>query len=187
MSDLPDELLVKHCSPTLAGMKTGSIFTYAFCDLAALRDTVRRLNRRFVSKGVRVLPLRYENHRALIYLYRLSKLSVDLQHPVAQRILNECGYTQTTPQRLIRHLMKRLKEQRAFPHEIGLFLGYPPEDVWGFIHHRAQAYLCVGCWKVYHNAAQAKKTFAQYKKCTGAYCRRYTQGVSVERLTVAAV
>ena len=37
----------------------------------------------------------------------------------------------------------------AFPHEIGLFLGYPFEDVMGFIENKGENYLCSGCWKVY--------------------------------------
>ena len=30
-------------------------------------------------------------------------------------------------------------ESGEFPHEVGLFLSYPPEDVKGFIDHRARA------------------------------------------------
>ena len=36
-----------------------------------------------------------------------------------------------------------------FPHEIGLLLGYPPEDVSGFIENGGKNFLCSGYWKVY--------------------------------------
>ena len=73
----------------------------------------------------------------------------------------------------------------AFPQEVGFFLGYPPEDVCGFIEQGARNYKCVGCWKVYGDEQQARKTFAKYKKCIDAYCRRYAAGQSVEWLIVA--
>ena len=81
--------------------------------------------------------------------------------------------------------MKRMREQDEFPHEIGLFLGYPPEDVRGFIENGARGCKCVGCWKVYGDAETARETFAKYKKCTDVYRARYAEGRSVERLTVA--
>ena len=76
-----------------------------------------------------------------------------------------------------------MKEQSAFPHEIGLFLGYPPEDVQGFLDHRPCK--CSGCWKVYGDENKAKKTFDLYKKCERVYCQQLARGIDIERLTVA--
>ena len=58
--------------------------------------------------------------------------------------------------------MRRLQRFEAFPHEIGLFLSYPPEDVRGFIEHKGHESKCDGCWKVYGDAERAKKTFRTY-------------------------
>ena len=74
-------------------------------------------------------------------------------------------------------------ESGEFPHEVGLFLSYPPEDVKGFLEHRPCK--CVGCWKVYENEEAARKTFAKYKACTRVYCRQLASGIDIERLTVA--
>ena len=82
-------------------------------------------------------------------------------------------------------MIRRLRQSGEFPHEIGLFLGYPPEDVQGFITQGPDCCKCSGCWKVYGNEDQARKKFAQYKKCTQIYCRLWAAGSSVERLTVA--
>ncbi|MBQ7128480.1 MAG: DUF3793 family protein, partial [Clostridia bacterium] len=72
-----------------------------------------------------------------------------------------------------------------FPHEVGLFLGYPPEDVKGFIENNAKCSKCVGCWKVYGDEEKAKKCFENYKKCTRIYKELYLKGKTIERLTVA--
>lgn len=182
---MSEELLVKHCSPTLAGMKTGNLFTCSFPNEDGMKACVRCWNRTLIKKGLRVLPLRFKNGRALIYVYRPAKLKVDLQHNIAEQILQERGYCTETTERCVVHLVKRLCEYEEFPHEIGLFLGYPPEDVHGFIENRADGFKCIGCWKVYGDAAAAEKTFAKYKKCTDVYCDRFAKGRSLERLTVA--
>ena len=81
--------------------------------------------------------------------------------------------------------MKRICECDEFPHEIGLFLGYPPEDVRGFIEEGAAKCKCTGCWKVYGDVERAQKLFAAYKKCTAVYQKQHAQGKSIEQLTVA--
>ena len=49
----------------------------------------------------------------------------------------------------MRCLIERLQNREDFPHEIGLFLSYPPEDVQGFIDNRAHNYKRICAWKVY--------------------------------------
>ena len=182
---MSEELLVKHCSPTLAGMKTGNLFACSFPNEEEMKECVRCWNRMLTKKGLRVLPLRFQNGRALIYVYRPAKLTADLQHNIAEQLLLERGYSIETSERCIVHLIRRLCEYDEFPHEIGLFLGYPPEDVHGFIENRADGFKCVGCWKVYGDADAAQKTFAKFKKCTDVYRDQFAKGRSIERLTVA--
>ena len=182
---MSEEVFVRHCSPTLAGIKTANLFSCRFADEKEMRDSVRRLNGVLVKKGVRVLSLRYRNGCALIYAYRPSRLVQDLQQSAACRLLEERGYTFKEPEQCIVQLMQRLADGGEFPHEIGLFLGYPPEDVCGFIENRAGGYKYVGEWKVYGDADKAKEIFARYRKCTEVYCAQFAQGKSIERLTVA--
>ena len=73
---MSEELLIRHCAPTLAGLKTGNLFNAAFESERALRETACQLNRRFRRKGLQVVPLRYRNGRALLYVYRPEKLLV---------------------------------------------------------------------------------------------------------------
>ncbi len=81
--------------------------------------------------------------------------------------------------------MERMRGREDFPHEIGLFLGYPPEDVYGFIHARLGA-KCCGCWKVYGDVDAARRTFAKYRKCTKVYLRCRAEGRGMGRLAVSA-
>ena len=73
----------------------------------------------------------------------------------------------------------------CFPHEIGLFLGYPLEDVQGFIENCGKNYRLCGCWKVYGDPQAALRCFARYEKCARVYLQCYQNGHSLSRLTVA--
>ncbi|MCD8143737.1 MAG: DUF3793 family protein [Oscillospiraceae bacterium] len=183
---MPEDLMVRFCAPTLAGLKTGSMFSCPYDSVQALKADIREMNRRLGGKGLRVLPLRYQNRRALIYVYRPRKLEADLEALEAATLLAGMGYPVGSSDRCVRKLMHRLREESEFPHEVGLFLGYPPEDVWGFIENRAEDCKCVGCWKVYGDEDAAKRLFRKYHKCTEVYCSCLQRGFSMERLTVAA-
>lgn len=181
---MPEELIIKHCSPTLAGLKTANLFTCTYDDKPQVLKSIRQLNRQLGPKGVRVLPLRYTQNRALIYLYRPSKLQRDLKDEIASHILQACGYQHTCPKRCLVTLMDRLQTEEEFPHEIGLFLGYPSEDVAGFMKQGARSCKCSGCWKVYGDETHARKCFEQYIKCTKIYENKWSEGKSVAALTV---
>lgn len=183
---MSEEMIIRNCSPTLAGIKTASMFACSFSNKSEMVKSLCSFNRLLSKKGVRAVPLRYRNGRALIYIYRLNKLSFDFSDDTANRLLSERGYDVSTPQRCIVQLVKRLKENDDFPHEIGLFLGYPPLDVEGFIYNRKEKLKCSGYFKVYSDKAKALKLFAQYKKCTDIYSRLVKNGRSIERLTVAS-
>lgn len=80
-----EELLILHCSPTLAGVKTGNMFRCSYNSQKELFNDIRRLNRKLVCKGLRVIPLRVNDKTALIYVYRPTKLKTDLEHCDAVR------------------------------------------------------------------------------------------------------
>ncbi len=183
-SGMLSDLIVRHCSPTLAGMKTGSLFA---CDHASGEDVceiTRQLNRSLTKKGLRVLPVRVSGNRVLVYVYRPKRLREDFSGAAARSILEEYGYAADDADKCVVRLIGRLRTEDAFPHEIGLFLGYPPEDVRGFIIHGGGCSKCTGCWKVYGDRQSAEKLFAKYRKCTDIYCALWQCGRSLERLTV---
>ena len=181
---MSEKMLIRHCSPTLAGLKTGNMFSCFYASKQDMIQSLREFNRRLSPTGLRVIPIQYRAHRALIYVYRPAHLARDLSKHAAKEILGACGYSCTTPWRCVSGLIDRLKESEEFPHEIGLFLGYPPEDVHGFIENKSNTCKCVGTWKVYGNEAEARMTFEKYKKCTDVYTGQWERGKSIEKLTV---
>ena len=113
-----EELLIKFCSPTLAGLKTGSLIS---CPYFSKEDTIREirlLNQTFIPKGLFALPLRYFNGRVLIYLFRPAQLRRDLSNIDAGRVLSASGYQNTEPEHCLSELKRRLNSCGSFPHDI---------------------------------------------------------------------
>lgn len=180
-----EELLIAQCSPTMAGLKTGSLFACPTGDRREVTASLRRLNARLVPRGVRLLPVKRTPERTLFYMYRPKKLRADLQNATAAALLAERHYPLGDADRCVVELIRRLEKAEDFPHEIGLFLGYPPEDVRGFITLGAARAKCVGTWRVYGDEEAAKKTFALYHKCTRLYSEAYRRNSSFDRLVVS--
>ena len=181
---MSEELFVSQCAPTLAGVKTGSLFSCPYETREDVTAEVRRLNRALVPKGLRLLPLRYSEKRVLMYLYRPALLRRDLSDSEAAEILCAAGYSCASCDRCVVQLIERLRESESFPHEIGLFLSYPPEDVRGFIDNKAANFKRSGLWKVYGDEERAMAMFDEFKRCTDIYCRLWREGVGLERLAV---
>ncbi len=182
---MSEELIIRHCSPTLAGIKTGSLFSCSCESKQLLFSQIRNLNKKLVPKGLRILPMRVRNQRALIYLCRISSLKRDLNDSLARKLLEEHGYTPEKTDQCIVRLIERLQSSDEFPHEVGLFLGYPPKDVSAFICGNECTCKYIGCWKVYGDEKAAIKTFNKYKQCTHCYCAHWQKGAEIDRLIVA--
>ncbi len=181
---MSEETIIRHCSPTLAGIKTGNLFRCSYRTREEMCSDMRHWNTVLSPKGLRIIPLRFGDDSALIYVYRPARLQKDLENDDACALLRERGYCIETPSRCVACLIRRLKESQEFPHEIGLFLSYPPEDVTGFLEHREADCKYTGFWKVYGDEEAAQKTFSRYKKCIDVYYRAWKNGRTLERLTV---
>ena len=181
---MADEYLINYCAPPLAGLKTGSLFTIYPSPGDNVYEEVRRLNHLLRKKGLRALLCRKCGRYALIYVYRPDFLKRDLRDPKAKKILSAKGYNCEDPEICVVQLIKHLTDDGTFPHEIGLFLGYPPSDVSGFIKDPNAGVKCCGCWKVYSDKEGAERTFKKYEKCTDTYRKLFKNGRTLEQLTV---
>ncbi len=182
---MPEEIIVDQCSPTMAGLKTGNLFTAPAEDRESFTRELREINKLLVPKGLRLLPLKYTEKYILLYMYRIGDLEKDLNTEEARSILSARAYPLSNADLCVVELSKRLRKSSDFPHEIGLFLGYPPEDVKAFIKNKGKGEKFTGTWKVYCNEESARCTFDRYKRCKGAYLEAYRQNRSIDRLIVS--
>ncbi len=183
---MSNELIIKQCAPTLAGLKVANLFSYKFTCKNQLLNDLENLNSILNQKDVYLTLLRYNSEKcALILMYRKNKLEQILSNEKVTNFLKNYGYYDFSIEKCLYLLSKHLEEDE-FPHEIGVFLGYPLEDIVGFIHNKGKNYKIVGYWKVYSDEEEASKIFTIYKKCTRVYCEVYSKGIDINKLTVAS-
>lgn len=181
-----ERYLIEYCSPTLASIKTANLFRYVYSREKEFKEYIDSWNQELSQKGVYLEVLKKGAQDALIYVYRKQKLREDLQREGVFEFLKKCGYPGESLEGMIDFLKKRLSASENFPHEIGLFLGYPLEDVVGFVENGGKNSKCSGYWKVYGDQDYAMKLFQKFKKCKIIYKYLFSEGRTISQLTVAA-
>ena len=183
-----EAVLVRQCAPTLAGMKPGSIFCFNHSPLEVSRQKVCQWNKQLAPFGltVQILLERPSSSSVIVFVYRHNRLEQMLSDDAYQSFLAEAGYERTNLDGLLGQLAYRLRTQPEFPHEIGVFLGYPLRDVIGFIENHGRNFTCCGFWKSYGDPAEMQVCFACYRRCIQTYVAMFEQGIPIERLAVPA-
>lgn len=176
--------MVSHCAATLAGHKCGSLFLWRRDDGEDVRQTIERLNRALNDRDIYLRVLKHGCSGELIYVYRAEALKRRLDDPEIQSFLQKYGYVNWGEAECLNCLERHIRCEKLFPHEIGIFLDYPLEDVLEFIRNGGKNYLCLGCWKVYAQVEEAQRKFALFRKCSRIYQNCYDKGIDVVRLTV---
>ena len=114
-------------------------------------------------------------------LHTIGMSAAPMHYPAGEFVTGKEGYGE-----LCLILRQHLMQSGTFPHEIGIFLGYPLADVKGFIINHGHNCLCCGDWKVYSDPENAVKTFRRYCKCKQIYRKMWEQGKDLRQLTVSA-
>ena len=179
-----DSSLIEYCAPTLAGIKCANLFNYFFEDVEQAYQEISYYNNLLNERGVYLLVLLERHDNLLVYAYRIKQLDCILQSTRVQTLLKGFGYSLFDTDSCITYLMNRLRTCDTFPHEIGIFLGYPVEDVECFIQHHGKDCKYCGMWKVYCNVEDCKKLFQQYDRCTSIYKQQYVKKRSIQLMTV---
>ena len=65
-----DEMMVRYCAPTLAGIKTGNLMNCTCADRESFLETVNNMAQRLASRGICVMPFTMSRDRILIYIFR---------------------------------------------------------------------------------------------------------------------
>lgn len=182
---ITEKTLIEQCAPTLSSIKTASLFPVKTTNANDFYKSLNYWNNKIQHKGLKMINLRKRDDFALVYLYREKQLIKDLEDNIAKEIMCKYGYNCISIEEILSKLKHRFLNYSEFPHEIGLFLGYPPLDVKEFICRKGQDCTLCGYWKVYSDPENALKQFKKYDKCKNIYRKRWNQGVDIMRLTVA--
>ena len=182
-----EKSIIQNCSATLAGMKEGNLFNHRFETENECRGAIEEANTELNGKGVYIELLEHVDDFYLIYVYRREKLCKYLKNSKARALLQKYGYeTGEDIEGIIEYLKGRIETTSKFPHEIGVFLGYPIDDIRGFVRNRGRNCIKCGIWKVYSNPHEAEKIFCKLEKCSSVYMDVYSNGRKLIDMTVTA-
>jgi hypothetical protein len=158
MSNEIKQVIINHCSPVLLGCKPAALFPMR-------SEKAFSLLSRLLQPRLSLKVLRKTGNGLLVLVFEKGRLWKTLLDRDTLALLAGIGYpTEASLFVLLDYLGKQCVPG-VLPHEIGLFLGYPIEDVLGFVQHKGQNYKFCGYWKVYGDVEHAKKQFRRFDTC----------------------
>lgn len=174
--------VVAQCAPVLKGVKVSNLIT--------VKPGICGLIKQYLG-GSQVIctPLYSGRGREILFLYRYDALEEYLMRPEVRRFLAGYGYLDRSVSGVLIRLRKRyadyVEKRWAFPHELGVILEYPVEDVEGFIRNGGKNCLTERYWKVYHNRERAEEIFRQYDMVKEMAMREIVSGRSLSQVVVS--
>lgn len=184
-----EQALAKHCAPALAGIKPANLVSFYKNQIPDIHHVIKQYSQVLGQRNICIKVL-YENEkRILLIVYRIEKLRMQLFNHDSnkERYFHSIDYPKEySIEKYLICLSGRIENEDHFPHEIGLFLGYPLKDVIEFQKNKGKNYLMCKYWKVYEDLQEAQRKFTQYDKCTYAVISRVKKGISIAQLFCAA-
>ena len=168
--------LALQCAPVISGIKISNLLTIPAKSLRELSVVLKKteLSFRILYPG---------RERLVILIYRETELKEYLEREEVMAFIDECGYETSDISKIfpvfVKRYMRYMELKQDFPHELGLFLGYPIEDVEGFIKENGKNYLYSGYWKVYKDAELKIRIFKNYEKVQTEIVRLLYEGLDI--------
>lgn len=174
--------LVMQCAPLITGLKMSNLLMIPRACEAEVKSLLQ-------DTELSWFTLRCTSRKTVMLLYRERELRRYLESPAVQEILREAGYRELTFTGTLREMRERYRSNRCgegeFPHEMGVFLGYPVSDVRGFIEKDGQDFLYSGYWKVYEGVEEKKRIFRGYETARDTLIELLGGGLTLSELLMA--
>lgn len=175
-----EQILANHCSPVLMGTKLSNLISVSKEGLD-VNEIINRYNASFKSYGIVFEKVCECKERFLLFVYNTERLERHLKKDRIASFLKDYGYEESQ----LRYSIDKLKQKlmhHEFPHEIGVFLGFPLDDVKGFIENQGQNYIYCGYWKVYNNIEGRMRNFDLYDRLRSFVKSKLDDGLTLESI-----
>ncbi len=182
-----EEAIISSCAPVLVGIKPANLFSVKTDNYPNLDEEINTLNDIFMHNGMILYKVNRCDNYALIFIFRPSLLMHYIFKNKVSVFLSEIGYNMNASlKEVLQTLFNKIVCEKEFPHEIGIFLGYPLEDIEGFVKHQGKNCKMFGYWKVYGDEHKARTLFTEYDRCKEKLISLYKQGMSFNQLCAAS-
>lgn len=171
---------IYQCAPVLAGLKISNLLIVKQNQTERALALVREF---YLSAYIlyataeRVIFLVFNKEKTLKYM--VKKENIDF--------LKSRGYGEISLNCILSEISGKyagyMEQISDFPDELGILLGYPTEDVLGYVENKGKDFLLNGYWKVYGNADEKKSLFRSFDEATEGMIRTF---ISVKNIKTIA-
>ena len=145
-----EKFLIYNASLVISGVKPSATIT--------IKKGNENLYDKWIKYGISFLKeidIQYINLREcsnalIILIYSEEKLSNYIFKEENKRFLRQLGYSEENDMREYLEILKRRYKEFNCPHELGIFLGFPLNDVKDFMNCKDKKCLSCGYWLVYN-------------------------------------
>ena len=145
-----------------------------------------RISMKLHNTNISLIILCTCKKRHLVMVYRAKELEEHLRSKEVSDYLREFGYRRDDFISNLIRLHQRMNgfynKMKEFPHEVGVFLGYPICDIKGFLENKGKRYLHSGYWKIYGNLEETRKKFLSYDEAREIAIDEFLSGRELESI-----
>lgn len=176
-----EKFMINHIAPTLCGIKAASMFTLR--DNLFVRDLALRWQKMVRKHSIELEFFHTSENLVMFFSFNRGKIENILSCLEVRSYLTRKGFNlKNSFSEIMDELFSRLKNNAGFPHEVGIFLGYPLEDVILFEETGGKNCKFCGYWKSYSNIEEAKKLCCTFDNCR-CMCKKWLdEGLSVSQI-----
>lgn len=149
---------LEHIGATIEGVKPAEILTIG------KKEHDELYAKYFCGNKVTIMrTIRWRNARRQVFVYHRRCLCNVLEKKSVQWFLISLGYPRNySIDDCVGHLIVRL-HKKEFPHEIGVFLGYPLKDVFGYVGLNSLPHTKTKGWCMYGDTSNSEKLHEKYR------------------------
>lgn len=168
--------LAFQCAPVITGLKISNLFIVP-------NENVHHVESLLEGTDLSFRILVCTGKKTTFLLYRERELREYLAEQKVKCFLRKMGYYAMELEDILPKCCESyescMNHRGAFPHEMGILLGYPVEDVEGFIVHGGRNFLYSGYWKVYADLPQKKRMFRKFDAAKETLIHMVSNGISM--------
>lgn len=171
-----DMQLAFQCAPVLMNYKISNL-------LIVEKEKIKQVVQLFQKTKLYCRLLMVSEEKSAFLVYRKTELVSYLERAEVWALMEAFGYENRQLSKILKEFSRRytqyVQADGEFPHEMGLLLGYPVEDVVGFIQNEGENFLYSGYWKVYTNLSEALEHFERYNQAKETAVRMISEGKDI--------
>lgn len=175
------QVFLRCSSHTMCGIKPANLFTISSQKFS--KSTLKNWEVIAGSQGMSISVFKSSANTTMVFVYNIIWIKKILEDSFVQVYLRSKGFSNVfDTEKTICELFYRLQTNKSFPHEVGIFLGYPVEDVICFEKNQGKCSKYCGYWKSYCNPEEARRCCERYKQCSQMCNQWFDEGYSIPQI-----